>query len=212
MINPSEWFDVTAPIFPGMSHWPGDPEISIHHVKEKQRGDMANVSLIKMGSHTGTHMDAPLHFIKHAKDISQLPIDCMVGRALVITIKDKEKITLEEIKDTGIEEGMHVLFKTSNSAQDWTVKYMSDYVYVSTEVAHFLKDKKIKVVGVDYLSIGHEHNDKEVHLTLLGAGIWIIEGLRLQEVPSGEYDIFCFPLKLLGGDGAPSRVLLKKRT
>ena len=212
MINASEWFDVTSPIFTGMTHWPGDPSISMERVKEKQEGDMANVSLLKMGTHTGTHMDAPLHFIQGAKDISQIPIDFMVGRGLVITIKDPEKIRLAEIKDAGITEGMHVLFKTSNSAKDWTKKYMDDYVYMSREVANYLKEKKIKVVGVDYLSVGKEHNDVEVHLTLLGSGIWIIEGLRLQEVPSGEYDIFCLPLKLLNGDGAPARVLLKKRS
>jgi arylformamidase len=206
-----QWIDVSVTIQDGMVHWPGDDAVSIRRAMEIKKGDDANVTAISMSAHTGTHIDAPLHFIDGGKDISQVALSKMVGKATVVEILNSKSITVEKIKLLNISEGHRILFKTDNSKHDWTMQsFNKHYIYLEGDAARYLCDKGVVCVGIDYLSIGGEQNEKEVHQTLLEAEIVIIEGLNLRHVSAGEYEMVCLPLKLSGADGAPARVILKR--
>lgn len=206
----SGWIDITVPLQDGMVHWPSDPPVRIKRVLDIERGDSHTLSEISMGSHTGTHIDAPLHFIKGGMGIDQMPLDVAIGRARVLEIEDAESIKPAELAQYGIRQGERILFKTRNSASLWQMdRFVKDFVFVSDEAADFLANRRVKVVGVDYLSVGAFQGGSYPHRVLLGAGIWIIEGLDLSQVESGKYDLICLPLKLDKGDGAPARAIVK---
>ena len=206
-----QWMDVSIPIRNGMVHWPHDPAVRISKKQDMDQGDACNVSHLSMGSHTGTHMDAPAHFIKNAEGIDQIPLDVLVGPARVIEIKAPFFICARELKFSKIKSGERLLFKTKNSSECWrTSTFVENFVSISQDAADYLAKKKIKLVGVDYLSVGGFHEDgAAIHRTLLKAGIWIIEGLDLLKVRSGYCDFICLPLKIEKGDGAPARAILK---
>jgi len=180
---------------------------------DMERGDVCNVSTISMGSHTGTHMDAPLHFLQHGKGLDQMPLDATIGPAHVIEIDDPESIKPDELRKHSIQANDRVLFKTRNSARCWqTDTFIKDFVYISQEAARYLAELKVLVVGVDYLSVGGFFKDGvATHQALLEAGIWIIEGLNLSTTQSGMYDLICLPIKVTQSDGAPARAILRKR-
>ncbi len=207
----SQWIDISVPLRNAMVHWPGDPPVKINRTLDIEQGDSHTLSEISMGSHTGTHMDAPLHFIKHGTGIDKMPLDATIGRARVIEIKDVESVKPEELARHHIQRGERILFKTKNSSRVWqTDKFVEDFVFVSKEAAQFLADSGIRVVGTDYLSVGgFKRNGAEIHQILLESGVWIIEGLDLSLVGPGEYDLICLPLKLYQGDGAPARAILR---
>jgi arylformamidase len=164
------WIDVSVPLRNGMVVWPGDIEVEIEQSHSMQRGDAVNNSSIRMGAHTGTHMDAPLHFIAKGKSIDQLPFDVSIGPARVIEITDKVSIKL-------------------------------------------LADVGVRLIGIDYLSVGSQlDSDKstpDTHQILLGAEIWLIEGMNLSAISSGNYNLICLPLKLMNSEGSPVRVILQ---
>ncbi|MGI8427282.1 MAG: cyclase family protein [Actinomycetota bacterium] len=205
------WIDVSAGLSSGMVHWPGDPAVEISLAKDISKGDSSNVSQISMGSHTGTHMDAPLHFIPGAPGLDQMELAATIGVARVIAINDPESITVNELERHSIESGERILFRTNNSSTSWVQDpFATDFVYISTEAAHYLGEKKVRTVGVDYLSVGgYKKNGSDVHRALLGAGIWIIEGMQLQDIGPGSYEMICLPLRILGADGAPARAILR---
>ncbi len=207
----SSWLDILVPLRDAMVHWPGDPPVRIEKVKDMADGDSATISKISMGSHTGTHMDAPLHFIRQGIGIDQMPLDTTVGRARVIEIKDAVSIKPEDLRPHRIHRGERILFKTRNSSRVWQGdRFVEDFVFISDEAARFLVERGVRVIGVDYLSVGSfEHGGSYVHKTLLGGGVWIIEGLDLSHVKPGKYDLICLPLKLDQRDGAPARAILK---
>ncbi len=163
-----------------------------------------------MGLHTGTHVDAPLHFVRGGKTITEMPLDVMVGPALVIeSIEDV--ITAEAIEASGLDPGARVLFKTRNSAL-WKQggEFHEEFVHLSTEAARELARRKVRLVGIDYLSVsGYRSNQVEVHRTLLEAGVWILESLDLSKAKPGICQLLCLPLKIEGGEGAPARVLMR---
>jgi arylformamidase len=205
------WVDISVVIKPGMVRWPGDPEIRKEPFLDMNRGDVCNVSSLAFGSHTGTHMDAPLHFIKNGLSLDTMPLDATIGPCRVIEIKDRESIKLREIENQRIRPGERILFKTRNSRHAWkTDNFVEDFVYISKEAAAFLATAKVRTVGIDYLSVGGFHKDGvETHHALLGAGIWIVEGLNLSKIKPGKYELNCLPIKILGSDGAPARALLR---
>lgn len=205
------WIDVSVPIHSGMVHWPDNPPIEIERVQDMTKGDIANVSKLSMGIHTGTHMDAPLHFFKDGRSIDTMPLSATLGRARIIEISDTESIKPDELKPYNIQLGERVLFKTINSTQNWkTNEFVKNFVYISHEAAQYLAKLQVQVVGVDYLSVGGYSKDgPETHHALLGAGIWIIEGLNLSQVKAGPYDLICLPLKMVGSEGAPARAIVK---
>lgn len=206
-----DWIDVSAPLRTGMVHWPDNPPVSIERMLDIERGDVANVSKLSMGAHTGTHMDAPLHFFRMGKGIDTMPLTATIGRARVLEIRDPESIKPEELSPHRIQRGERVLFKTRNSARCWqTDDFVEDFVYISQEAARYLAAQQVQTVGVDYLSVGGFFKDGvETHYALLEAGIWIIEGLNLSNVVPGIYELICLPLKIEGSDGAPSRAILR---
>ncbi len=210
MIN-GGWIDITIPIRNNMVHWPGDSDIVIKRINSIEAGDDCNLTHISFSAHTSTHMDAPLHFIENAKDISTLPFNAVIGRAKVIEIKDNKSIKLEELKAHNIQRNDRLLFKTCNSLIDWSMKdFINDYVFLTTEAAKYLVEKKVQTIGIDYLSIAGLNNTEVVHKILLSSEIWIIEGLLLNGVTEGLYDLICLPINIIGSDGAPARVVVKK--
>ena len=205
------WIDVSVPLRSGMVHWPDNPPVSIERMLDIERGDVANVSKLSLGAHTGTHMDAPLHFFRTGKGLDTMPLTATIGRARVIEIRDPESIKPEELRPYQIQRGERVLFKTRNSTRCWqTDDFVEDFVYISQEAARYLAVQQAQTIGVDYLSVGGFFTDGvETHHALLEAGIWIIEGLNLSEVEPGIYELVCLPLKIEGSDGAPSRAILR---
>jgi arylformamidase len=207
-----QWIDISIGLHDGMVHWPDNPPVQIGFVLAIEKGDTSNVSKISMGAHTGTHMDAPLHFIPGGQSIDTMPFSATIGRARVIEIQDTESIMVAELEHHRIQMGERILFKTINSTQYWqTDEFEKNFVFISKEAAEYLINVRVQTVGVDYLSAGGYFKDgPETHRVLLGAGIWIIEGLNLTPVTAGDYELICLPLKLTGSEGAPARAILKK--
>lgn len=207
----ADWIDVSITIKNHMVHWPDDPPVLIERILDMESGSNCNLSVASMSLHTGTHVDAPYHFLKSGVGIDQIPITAIIGLARVIEIKNQRKIEPKELHLYNIGSGERILFKTRNSERCWkTGAFVKDFVYLSTEAAQFLVSKKVQTVGIDYLSIGgYKKNETEVHRLLLEAGIWIIEGLNLAHVEPGIYELICLPLKIEQGDGAPARAILR---
>lgn len=207
----TKWIDVTVPIYNGLVHWPGDPPVSIQHVNDMEKGAGNNISQICLGSHTGTHADAPRHFLRDGRNISTMPLDQMMGAARVIEIRHPEYITPEELSSYNLRKGERILFKTRNSSHAWHKDtFDENFVSIAREAADFLAKKALRVIGIDYLSVGGFKDDGAyIHRTLLGSGIWLIEGLDLSKVSPGKYYLVCLPLNLEFGDGAPVRAILK---
>ena len=206
------FIDISVSLHSGMVHWPDNPPVAIGRMKDMDCGDVCNVSTLSMGSHTGTHMDAPLHFINHGESLDHMPLEAPIGPARVIEIRDREAIKPDELRPHQIRRGERVLFKTRNSAKSWkTDEFDQNFVYINKEAAQYLADRRIQTVGVDYLSVGgYKRDGVETHRALLGAGIWIIEGLNLAKIKPGKYELVCLPLKVFNSDGAPARAVLKR--
>jgi arylformamidase len=209
---PEPWIDVTVTVQNGMAHWPGDLAYRRQMTQTIGAGSDANLSQIELSAHTGTHMDAPRHFIEGGATIDSMPIEATVGRARVIEIKDPEMIRKTEVEFYKPQRGERLLFKTRNSSHAWkTTTFQETYIYIPPDTAAYLASAGVMTVGVDYLSVGgFKNGGKETHQALLGAGIWIIEGLNLEHVEPGDYQLVCLPLKLEGSDGAPARAILRR--
>ncbi|MGF1590708.1 MAG: cyclase family protein [Pleurocapsa sp.] len=211
MENTTDWIDISLTIHPGMPYWPDNPAVSVEPSQCLAHGDVCNVSKMTIGTHTGTHVDGINHFIKGGIGIDQMPLDATIGVARVIEIKDPQQIKLAEIEPHNIQAGERILFKTQNSDRALkSAQFVEDFVHISTEAAHYLAEKKVRTVGVDYLSVGgYQGNVIEVHHALLGSGIWAIEGLNLAQVEPGKYELICLPIKLKDGDGGLARAILR---
>jgi arylformamidase len=209
----SPWIDVSVRLKTGMVNWPGDPPARISQALDMERGDPCTVSLLEIGAHTGTHMDAPAHFVRGGVGIDALPLDTAIGSARVIAIQDPESIKPEELRRHRLRRGERILFKTGNSARCWDKdSFVEDFVYLSAAAAQYLAERQVRLVGIDYLSVGGFRADGvETHQALLQAGIWIIEGLNLSGVQPGRVQLVCLPLKIAGADGAPCRAILRPR-
>jgi arylformamidase len=206
------WIDISVPLRNGMVAWPGDARFERTSTLEIAKGDECNLSQISATAHIGTHMDAPRHYLEGAAGIETMPITASIGRARVIEIHDPEAIRTAELEPHHLAKGERILFKTRNSMHCWkTDHFQKSYIYIAPEAAHHLAERGIQTVGVDYLSVGgFDGGGSETHRILLQAGIWIIEGLILEHVDPGEYELVCLPLKIIGGDGAPARAVLRK--
>jgi arylformamidase len=205
MADPKGWIDISVPLKTGMIHYPGDPPFQIERIKEIGRDSSSTLSRITMGAHSGTHVDAPLHFLENGVSIDRLPFDAFIGTARIIGVRDRESIKTDELKEHRIDRGDIVLFKTRNSELWQYDRFFKDFVYLSEPAALYLVEKGVKTVGIDYLSIA----GIEVHRILLDACIPVIEGLDLTPVAPGPYRIICLPLLIEGGEGAPARVVVK---
>ena len=212
-MSKNSWIDISVPLCNTMHGWPGNPPTFVTMHAGTAKGDVCNVSAIAFSSHTGTHMDAPLHFLHGAKTMDDLPWDAVIGEARVVEIKDKKAIKPAELKKLKLQKGERILFKTPNSAKSWKKgEFDKDFVYISKEAAQYIVDCGVQTVGIDYLSVGGFYKDGiETHHILLGAEVWIIEGLDLSKIKPGNYDLICLPIKFQNGDGAPSRCLIRPR-
>ncbi|MBI5097009.1 MAG: cyclase family protein [Nitrospirae bacterium] len=203
-------FDITLPVSQGLPVWPGDPSVAVEPTARIANGAKANLSRIDMGSHTGTHIDAPFHFNDNGLTVDRLPLEFLIGRVSVIEIgEEKRAIDKALLESIGISNIERVLFKTGNSRR-YRHEFVMDFTALTPDGAEFLVKKGVKVVGIDYLSIErYGSKDHRVHHLLLDSGVIIIEGLYLKDVKPGDYELIALPLKLKGGDGAPARVVLR---
>ena len=208
----SEWIDISIPLHNGMVNWPGDAPFHRLETLKIANGDPCNLSQFCSSTHIGTHMDAPRHFLAHGHGIESMPLDATIGPARVIAIHDPDLIRVKELERHRLGSCERVLFKTRNSEHLWkTNDFHERFVHIPQDTAAYLADLKVRTVGVDYLSVGgYETDSAETHRALLGAGIWLIEGLNLGQVEPGEYELVCLPLKLVGSDGAPARAVLRR--
>jgi arylformamidase len=202
-------YDITRTLQPGMATWPGEPGPEFTPIKLMSAGDPADVSHLALGVHTGTHVDAPRHFIPGGAGVESLPLTTLIGPARVVPVQHAGAIRVDELERLGLDGIERVLFRTRNS-DDWSdAEFKDDFVYLEPEAAQWLADRGIRLVGVDYLSVeSYAAAEPLTHRTLLGAGVVIVEGLDLREVPPGDYVLTCLPLKLAGADGAPARAVL----
>ncbi len=206
------FFDVTVPISEGVPIYEGDPRVKTESFMSMKDGAPANVSHLCFGAHTGTHVDAPNHFIDGTRRVEDLELDKLIGQCCVIEIPDG--IMAIEPRHLGdLTNAARVLFKTRNSSF-WNTPedgFRTDFTYIAPEAAAMIADAGIKLVGIDYLSVEKfGSTDFETHITLLEKEIVILEGLDLRKIAAGDYDLICLPLKYTGatGDGAPARTIL----
>lgn len=203
--------DVSVPLASGMPSYPGNPEFELQPIKRIADGGSSNVSRLVMGTHSGTHVDAPKHFIDEGVGVDALPLDLLIGRARVIEIGHRGGVGAEDLAAAGLREDIRVLLKTPNSRLWSSTTFHEDYAHVTEEGARYLVEQGVKLVGVDYLSVEQfKKPGAPAHHTLLSNGVIIIEGLNLAEAEAGMYEMYCLPLPVAGGDGAPARVVLKR--
>ncbi len=204
-------YDISLTIEPGILVWPGDSHVAVDIVESIGRGGSSNVSLLHVGTHTATHVDAPSHFIPGAPGVDSISPEVLLGPARLFQLPDAHHIDRKLLEKLDLKGVKRLLLGTRNSALLKQRQLETDYAFVSDDAARYLVDMGIKLVGVDYLSI--EQYQKEGHPThhiLLGAGVVIVEGLYLTDVPSGDYELMCLPLKIKDADGAPARVFLRE--
>ena len=212
MKHNSEWIDISIPLRNGMVGWPGDAPFERLQTLHIAKGDVCNLSQISSSAHVGTHMDAPRHFLADGRGMETMPIEATIGPARVIAIQDPELIRVSELEPHHLRKGERVLFKTKNSEHHWkTHAFQEKFVHIPEATANYLAKSGVQTVGVDYLSVGgFETDSAETHRALLSAGIWLIEGLNLEHVEPGDYELVCLPLNLVGSDGAPARAVLRR--
>jgi arylformamidase len=203
-------FDISVPVMNGGVVYPGNPEIHIEPQQDMARGGSSNVSLLSLGSHTGTHVDAPLHMIPEGGGVDSIPIDALVGPALLVAFDDDVMaITEAYLRSQPIAGQERVLLKTRNSRFIRERDFHRDYTYLAPDGAEYLVSLGVRLVGIDYLSIEQFHSGHHrTHKTLLSRGVVIVEGLDLSEPPPGIYELYCLPILLAGIDGAPARAVL----
>jgi arylformamidase len=203
--------DVSVPLAHGLPAYPGNPEFELQPIKRIAEGGSSNVSRLVMGTHTGTHIDAPKHFIDDGIGVDELALNLLIGRARVVEIPKRGPITAEDLTAAALREDIRVLLKTPNSSLWGSGTFHEDYAHVAASGARYLVEQGVKVVGIDYLSIEQfKSGGAPAHRTLLSNGVIIIEGLNLSEAEPGMYEMYCLPLRVAGGDGAPARVVLKR--
>ena len=204
--------DITLTLRAGMVVWPGDPEVELGRIKKIEEGANANVSSIAMGVHTGTHVDAPYHFLSDGDTVENMLLEVLIGKVKVIEIDDQvDVITRDVLERIHLEDCIErVLFKTRNSKYlaDYRVGFKEDFVGIDAGASELLVEKGIKLVGIDYLSIAPYKRSRPTHEVMLGAKMVIIEGVDLSGVEPGDYILYCLPLKLKNTEGAPARVIL----
>ncbi|MEK6536451.1 MAG: cyclase family protein [Actinomycetota bacterium] len=202
--------DISVPIYTGMPFYPGDPGAEIEPAGQISDGAIANLSLLKLGSHSGTHIDAPHHFVDDGKTVDRLSLEALVGPVRVLDLTGVESsIDRGQLESSGLEGVARLLLKTSNSGLWSSADFSEDYVSLSGPAADYLVNLGIVLLGIDYLSIEQfKSEDYHVHHALLGAGVVVLEGIDLGQVEAGDYELVCLPLKIRGGDGAPARAIL----
>ena len=206
-----KYIDISLTIEKNLPQWPGSKPIKIKRITNLNKGHSANVSWIGMDVHTGTHIDAPKHFIRNGKSIDKISLDKLIGKCYVYDVKNRKIIDSDFLKNSNIPKGIDkILFKTWNSKLWKDKNFRKDFVALTPDAAKWIVKKKISLVGIDYLSVQEfGEKDDKTHKILLKKEVVIIEGLNLEGVRQGMYEIIVLPIKIKGSDGAPARAILK---
>jgi len=205
--------DATLPLSAELKSFPGDPPFRLEPFRRMADGAPYDVSRLITGTHAGTHVDAPAHFVRGGVTVDQLPLEILVGKARVLDVPGVERIERQHLEKADLRDDIRVLIKTRMSAHPRGQRpHHDDSVLLDEAAALYLVQAGIKLVGFDDLSIdAHDSTDFKAHHVLLGAGVIVVEGLDLAEVEPGDYDMTCLPLRLVAADGAPARVVLRMR-
>lgn len=206
------WIDLSLPLSNSLVRWPGDPEIALTKITSLKEGDTVNLSSLSMGVHSGTHVDAPLHYLEGGVSVELLDLETLIGPAWVAHFPQASEIGVEELASTAIPQGAErILIRTRNS-ESWTrpsAPFQEDFVAITETGARRLVESGVRLVGVDYLSVAPWEAAEATHRILLSAGVIIVEGLDLSGVADGEYDFICLPLRLMGAEAAPARAVVR---
>jgi arylformamidase len=203
--------DVTVPLVPDMPLYPGNTRFQMDADKRIARGDSSNVSTLHLSAHAGTHVDAPRHFFDEAGGAETLPLELLMGRVRVIEITNREGVSADDLARINLSEDVRLFIKTANSRLWNSSTFHTDYVGITEDAARYLVSHGLKVVGIDYLSVERfKAPGAPAHRILLGNGTIVIEGLNLLDVEPGSYEMLCLPLRIVGADGAPARVVLRR--
>ena len=205
-------YDVTVPLSADVPIFPGDPKFQLEPVHEIAKGHAYNLARLALGTQTGTHVDAPYHFLADGATVDQLPLEILMGKARVVELRARDRVDRADLLALDLRDDIRVLLKTRMSGQMRHPQYHEEVVYLTEDAATYLAQAGIKLVGIDYLSFEKPGSSEyPAHHALLSAGVVIVEGLDLSEVEPGEYDMTCLPLRIAGADGAPARVILRTR-
>jgi arylformamidase len=206
-------YDITLTISNDLPIWPGDPSVNLYRVSDVNQGDEVTLSRLECGVHTGTHLDAPVHFVRGGSGVDTLDLDVLIGRCLVVHVPKANVIDAALLDSLAIPPGItRLLFRTRNS-EIWARGdrvFHQDFVAVDRSGAEWIVERGIKLVGVDYLSVAPFEAAVPTHDRLLRAGVIPVEGLNLAGIEPGEYQLVCLPIKLLESDGAPARAVLMR--
>jgi arylformamidase len=203
--------DVSVPLDENLPNYPNNTPFSLEPIKRVARGDSSNVSTVHMSAHAGTHVDAPCHFFDDGIGTEALPLEMLIGRSRVVELTTRKGITADDLAHVDLSEEVRVLIKTHNSRLWGSPEFHPDFIGISESGARYLVERGIKLVGVDYLSVEEfKRPGAPAHHVLLGAGVIVIEGLNLRDVEPGIYEMYCLPLRVVGSDGAPARVVLRR--
>lgn len=206
-----KFIDVSVPLDGNLATYPGNTAYRLEGIKRIAKGDSSNVSTLHLSAHAGTHVDAPWHFFEEAPGTEALPLDLLCGRARVIELTTRKGITADDLAANDLSEDIRILIKTHNSRLWGSSEFHQDFIGVTESAATYLLEHGIKVVGVDYLSVEEfKKPGAPAHHVLLGGGVIVIEGLNLRDVETGVYEMLCLPLPVVGCDGAPARVVLRR--
>lgn len=205
-------YDISLTISPSLPVWPGDPPVKMPLTESMEAGAEYNLTRLDISAHTGTHVDAPHHFLNDGRTVETLALDVLTGPCYVVQLPDDvDEISAEVLERIPLAAGTtRILFGTRNSklwAQGET-RFQENFVAISEDGAEWLVERGIKLVGVDYLSVAPYSDSVPTHRVLLQAGVVALEGINLSQVPRGFYNLYCLPLKLAGADGAPARAIL----
>lgn len=208
-MNRKNWIDITTPISPSTPVWPGDPVAEITHMLSFNNGDGCTLSSLSAGLHTGTHLDAPLHFIPGGNDITTLDLNKMIGDVQVLDATEADSITAEWIQQHLSPETKRILFKTLSSGE--TPSGAGNFKALDPNAAKLLLEKEICFCGIDGLSIATEDSLEETHKILLNHQVIIAEHLHLTSITAGVYEMICLPILIPGAEAAPARILLREK-
>lgn len=211
----ARYLDISLTISPDLPHWPGSPLTELTRRRDMAQGDSVNDSVLTCGVHTGTHVDAPLHFLADGADVTDLSLEALIGPAIVAVLPEVEAITARDLEALNLPPDTRRLLLRTRNSESWQRgdrAFCPDFVALTTDAAHWVVARGIRLIGIDYLSIQRFRDNSETHIALLQAGVVIVEGLNLAGIEPGDYELICLPLKLAGAEGAPARAVLMSNT
>ena len=203
-------YDATLPIREGMLTFPGDPPFKMQPFFQRAKGDPFDLALLSMGTHLGTHVDPPAHYLDGGATVDQVTLETMIGPGIVLDMTGRAAVDRRALEKSPLDGHIRVLLKTDNSPRLFDSTFRTDYVHLTEDGAAYLLERKVCLIGTDYLSIErYKAPGAPVHHRLLSAGVLVVEGVNLLEVPAGPCEIYCLPLSIVGADGSPARVIIR---